>query len=299
MNYLYHLIIYLSVYTIAALGLNLVVGYMGFLTLAHAGYYALGAYACALAMIKLQWSFMPAMALGVGLAIILSLAITIPAWRSKGDAFVLVTIAVQTCLFGVFDNWYDSSAEIGTLRNLTNGTFGIPGVPHPDIFGLSINSMPALAAFALCAALGCAGVMWLLMRSPWGRMLRCIRDDELAARSLGKRVRPAKAQAVGLACGLAAIAGAIQVSYVGFIDPSSASLDMSIVFLSMVLLGGSGNFRGPVVGAVIMLLIPEALRFLDLPDAVGASIRVMLYGAMLILLMHIRPHGVAGDYRVE
>lgn len=269
MSYLLHLLIYLAMYSIIALSLNLVVGYCGLLALSHAAYFTVGSYACALAMLKLGWNFIPAAALGMGVAIILSLAVSVPAWRFKGDFFVLVSLAVQTVLFSLFTNWTSTDAEVGTLRNLTNGTFGIADIPRPVIFGVKLDSVGGMATLSCALAGVCALLTWLLVSSPWGRLLKCMRDDELATRGLGKNVRLAKIQAIAIACGMVALAGAIYASYVSYIDPSSAALDQSILMLCIVVVGGAGNFRGPLVGALLLLAIPELLRFAHLPDAVA------------------------------
>jgi branched-chain amino acid transport system permease protein len=126
-----------------------------------------------------------------------------------------------------------------------------------------------------------------------------MRDDELAARGRGKTVRLVKVQVFAVACGLVAVAGALYASYVSYIDPTSASLDESILMLSFVLVGGVGNFRGPLVGAFVLLAIPEMLRFVDMPSAVAAEVRLMAYGLLLLLMMHHRPQGIAGVYRPE
>jgi branched-chain amino acid transport system permease protein len=126
-----------------------------------------------------------------------------------------------------------------------------------------------------------------------------MRDDELAAKNLGKNVQLLKVQALFVACALAAVAGALYASYTSYIDPSLASMDQSILLLSMIFVGGMGNLKGPLAGAAILLLIPEVLRFMNIPDAVAAEIRVMLYGLMLVLIVRFRPEGVVGDYKVN
>jgi branched-chain amino acid transport system permease protein len=126
-----------------------------------------------------------------------------------------------------------------------------------------------------------------------------MREDDLATRGLGKNTRLAKIHAFAISCGMVAIAGSLYAAHVRYIDPSSASLDESILMLSMVIVGGLGNLRGPMVGAAVLILLPEALRFLDLPDAQAANLRMLLYGLMLILMMHFRPQGIAGKYRME
>lgn len=299
MNYLLHLLIYFNLYVILALSLNLIIGYCGLLTLAHAAYFAIGAYTYALATLKLGLGFIPALGLAMGIAMILSLAVSLPAWRFRGDFFVMLTLAVQTLIFSLCHNWFSPQAELGTWSNLTNGPLGISGVPKPAILGSTFATIGSIAALTSVLAALCAGLVWILVRSPWGRLLKAIRDDELAARNLGKNSRLAKVQVFAIACALAAVSGVIYCSYVSYIDTSAASIDDSILFLSMVLVGGVGNFRGPFVGAFVLLAIPELLRFAQLPDAIAANLRLMAYGGLLVLMAHFRPQGLAGEYRLE
>jgi branched-chain amino acid transport system permease protein len=235
MNYFLHLLIYLNIYLIVSMSLNLVVGYCGLLTLAHAGYFALGSYVYALAALKLGWGFVPGMLLSVGIAAGLSLAVSLPAWRFRGDFFVMISLAVQVLLFSLFYNW----------TNLTNGSEGLANIPKPKLLGISFDSMGSIAALSLMLAAGCALLSWLLLTSPWGRLLQAMRDDELATRGLGKNTRLLKVQAFAIACGMVAIAGVIYAAYISYIDPSAASLDHSILMLCMIIVGGMGNFWGP------------------------------------------------------
>jgi branched-chain amino acid transport system permease protein len=299
MNYLLHLVIYLNIYVIMAMSLNMIVGYTGLLSLAHAGYFAIGSYAYALVSVQLGLGFLPSLSLAVGIAAILSLALSLPALRFKGDFFVMSSLAVQTLLFTLFNNWSSTGAKPGTFANLTNGQFGIAGIPKPSFFHYEVNTLPGIAILSLALAALSSLLCWRLLSSPWGRLLKSLRDDELALRSLGKNVRLAKVQAFAIACGLAAIAGAIYASYVGYINPSAASLDESILMFSMVIVGGVSNLRGPLVGALILLAIPELLRFVQIPDAIAANVRLLLYGTALVVMMHFRPQGIAGEYRIQ
>ncbi|HAZ43124.1 MAG TPA: branched-chain amino acid ABC transporter permease [Cyanobacteria bacterium UBA11369] len=289
MNYLLHLLIYLSIYLIVSLSLNLIVGYCGLLTLAHAGYFALGSYVYALATLKLGWGFMPATILSIGIAAVLSLAVSLPAWRFRGDFFVMITLAVQVLLFGLFYNW----------TALTGGALGLAGIPKPKLLGIQFDSIGAMAMLSLVLAGGCTLICWLLLNSPWGRLLQAMRDDELATRALGKNTRLLKVQAFAFACSMVAIAGVIYAAYVSYIDPSAAALDRSILMLCMVIVGGVGNFWGPLVGAAVLVAIPEVLRFTFIPDAYAANIRLLLYGLLLVVMMHFRPQGLAGNYRID
>lgn len=299
MNYLLHLLIYLNIYVIVALSLNLVVGYCGLLTLAHAGYFAIGAYTYALATLKLGCGFIPAALMAMVVAAVLSLAVSLPSWRFKGDFFVMISLAVQTLVFSLLHNWFSPTSGPGTWANLTNGPFGLAGISKPVIGSIKFATIGSIAALSTVLALLTGMVIWLFVSSPWGRLLKAMRDDELAARGLGKNTRMAKVQAMAIACAFAALAGVIYSSYVSYVDPSSASLEESILMLCMVLVGGVGNFRGPLVGAFILLAIPELLRFSHFPDAAAANIRLLAYGALLVVMAHFRPKGLAGEYRLE
>ncbi len=196
-------------------------------------------------------------------------------------------------------NWFNAGAPVGSLSNLTNGPFGIAGIPRPTILGYRFDSIGSIAGLSLGLLALSALVFWRLKGSPWGRLLRAMRDDELAARGLGKNTRLAKVQAFAFSCAFAGLAGVIYASYVSYVDPSSASLDESILLLSMLLVGGAGNFRGPLVGAAVLLAIPEILRFAAIPDSVAANLRLLIYGLLLVVMMHLRPQGLAGEYRVR
>jgi branched-chain amino acid transport system permease protein len=289
MNYIYHLLIYLDIYIIIAMSLNLLMGYGGLLQIAHAAYYGIGAYTTALLMVKLGWGFIPAIILSSIVSGILSLLVSLPAWRFKGDYFVMLSLSVQVAVYSLLYNWTD----------LTNGPFGITGIPRPAILIFKFDSIDSIFWLSAALALLCGAVMFVLLKSPWGRSLKAMRDDELAARGLGKNTRLLKLQAFLIACSMAAVAGGLYATYVSYIDPTSFTLDESILMLSMVIIGGTGNFRGPIVGALTLIAIPEILRFLHVPDAVAANVRLLAYGLLLILMAHVRPQGLAGEYRFK
>jgi branched-chain amino acid transport system permease protein len=299
MSYVLHLLIYLNIYMIEAMSLNIVTGYCGLMSLAHAGYFAIGGYTYAVLAIRFGLGFIPALFIGVLLSALLSLAVSVPAWRFKGDTFVIASLAVQSLLFSLFYNWTSPNEPIGTWKNLTNGPFGAAGIPIPVIFGIRLDTIESITVLSVILCILCGIISWRLMASPWGRLLRAMRDDELAARGLAKNVRLTKIRAFAISCAMVAAAGSIYAAYVSYIDPTSASLDESILMLCMVLVGGMGNLRGPLVGAAVLLLIPEILRFAHIPDPVAANVRLLIYGLIIALMMHIRPQGLAGEYRIQ
>ena len=299
MSYLLHLLIYFSIYVIVALSLNLVVGYCGLLTLAHAAYFATGGYIYALLTLQLGWGFLPAAAATAVVCGALSLLVAVPAWRFRGDSFVLVTLAVQALIVGALHNWVAAGSPPGTWSNLTNGPFGLAGISRPAIFGIHLDTQGSFFALSTVLTLAACVICRALYRSPWGRLLRAIRDDELAARGLGKNVRLAKLQALAVSGALVGLAGALYAAYTSYLHPSVGSLEQSILMLCMVIVGGAGNFRGPILGAAVLLLIPELLRLIQVPDAAAGHFQLLAYGLLLIFVVLIRPQGLAGNYRLE
>jgi branched-chain amino acid transport system permease protein len=296
MTYLLHLLVYFDIYLVVALSLELVVGRCGLLTVAHAGYYAIGGYSYAILAIRLGWGIVAASLAAVLVAAVLSLLVSLPSWRLRGDFFFLASLAVQAVIYSALSNWSAPNAPVGSLRNLTNGPFGITMIPAPTVMGHVLTQPIQFALFTTAIALFSGFVLFRLESSPWGRMLMAMRDDELAARGLGKNTRLAKVQAFAISSAFAALAGVLYVAHIRYIDPTSGRLDESIFMLSIVIVGGLGVFRGPIVGAALLIAIPEALRFLALPDTLAANVRLLLYGLLLLVLMHLRPQGIAGKY---
>ncbi|MFO1061597.1 MAG: branched-chain amino acid ABC transporter permease [Dongiaceae bacterium] len=300
MNYLLHLLILFDVYLITAISLNVVVGYVGLLTLAHAGYFALGAYGYALAALLLGWGFVPSLVAALAVTALASLPLAIASWRFRGDFFVLFSLAVQVLLISALRNWHDPTQPFGTWSNVTNGDFGIMNIPAPAIGALDLGTQGRIALLFTLLATGVAALAAVLLRSPWGRMVRAVRDDELAARGLGKNIHLVKLQGIAIGCAVAGFAGALFASYSSFIDPTLADLDQSTLLLAMIIVGGVGSaVLGPLVGAALLIAIPELLRFVHLPITMAAELRLALYGLLLILFVHARPQGIAGRYRMD
>lgn len=289
MNYLFHILIMICIYAILSLSLNLLIGYAGLFSIAHAAFYGIGAYTATLLMMKLGFNFLLALLCGILVAGISGLLIAYPSLRLKGDYFVLASLGFQLIVFSISYNW------IG----LTRGPYGIPGIPRPSIFGFKVDSLPLYLILSLVILFLVFMFIRLLCRSPFGRALKALREDELAAGALGKDIPNLKIWAFVIAGGLAAISGGLYATYVTYIDPTSFNLDESIFIIAIVLIGGSGNLKGPIVGAVFMIILPEVLRFLGIPSTVAPNVRQMIYGALLIILMRYRSQGLVGEYKFE
>lgn len=288
-EYLFHLLVYFEVFVLVSLSLNLLIGYGGLLQIAHAGYFGVGAYCAALLSLRLGFGFFPALAVAALVTSLLSLLVSLPAWRFRGDYFLLVSLAVQVVLYSVLYNWVE----------LTNGPHGLVGIPRPAITGSQFAIIRGMVVLYGAITASLVLLLALLKKSPFGLALEAMREDELAARSLGLPVRRLKIEAFAVGSAIVGVAGGMYAAYLSYIDPTSFDLDDSILMLSMVIVGGTGNLRGPILGAAVLIALPEALRLFPLPDAFAANARLLAYGLLLILMMHWRPQGLAGTYRFE
>ena len=289
MNYFLHILVMIEIYIILALSLNFLIGFTGLFSLTHAAFYGIGAYISALLMVKLGLNYFITIPLAVLGAILISLIVALPSLRLKGDYFILSTLAFQILIFSILYNCIP----------LTRGPYGIPGIPQPEIFGFKITEIYQFSLLGLFLTGLVILIFARLYFSPFGRVLKSIREDEMAAQSLGKNTTRFKILAFVIGSGLAAIAGTIFATYVTYIDPTSFSLDESIFIVTVLIIGGTGNLKGPVIGVIIMLVIPEILRFLRIPDTIAPNIRQMIYGALLIIIVRFRPQGLLGEYRLE
>jgi len=289
MEYLLHILILIGIYVILSVSLNLIAGYAGLLSIAHAAFYGIGAYVVALMALYWESPFWINILCAVILSGLLGALVGIPSLRIRGDYFVIATFAFQVITFSVLNNWV----------GFTGGPMGLPGIPQPVIFGWKVSSH--LGFFLLVGVL-CSLILWVscrIVRSPFGRVLKAIREDEVFAQAAGKNVAAYKMFVFVIGAGMAAVAGAMYAYYISFIDPTSFTVMESIFILSIVIIGGAGSLRGPVVGAVVLVTLPEMLRFVGLPSSVAANVRQILYGGLLVAFMMWRPQGFLGEYSFE
>jgi len=289
MNYILHILIMIEIYLILGLSLNLLMGYGGLFSLAQAAFYGVGAYISALMMINLGMNFFLTLPFAILGCMLLALIVALPSLRLKGDYFMLATLSFQTLVFTILYNWIP----------VTRGPYGIPGIPSPVLFGFKISEVWQFFLLGLVFTAAAVYIFKKLYHSPYGRALKAIRDNELLAVSLGKNTTQFKVTAFVISGGIAALAGALFAAYVSYIDPTSFTLDESIFIVTIIVVGGTGNLKGPIIGAFIILIIPEILRFLHIPDTIAPNIRQIIYGALIVLMMRLRPQGILGDYKFE
>ncbi|MDL1980457.1 MAG: branched-chain amino acid ABC transporter permease [Deltaproteobacteria bacterium] len=286
MEYLLHILILIGIYVILSVSLNLITGYAGLLSIAHAAFYGVGAYVAALLALKFYSPFLANIFCAVILSGLLGALVGIPSLRIRDDYFAIATFAFQVITFSIMNNWV----------SLTSGPMGLPGIPQPAIFGWKITTHYdfLIVIFFLCAV-----TLWIshkIVTSPFGRVLKAIREDEVFAQAMGKNVASYKVLIFVIGAGMASVAGVMYAYYISFIDPTSFTIMESIFIISIVIIGGAGNIWGSVLGAAVLVILPEALRFLGMPSSIAANMRQIIYGTLLVIFMLFRPQGFIGEY---
>ncbi|MGY8637787.1 branched-chain amino acid ABC transporter permease [Bradyrhizobium sp. 14AA] len=265
-----------AVMTIAAMGLNLTLGYAGQVSLAQGAFVGIGAYAAAI-MTTHGWPLPAAILVAIALSFAVGWVLGYPALRVQHHYLAFVTLAFSTLAFLVFRNesW------------LTGGIYGISNIPRPHIFGFATNK--PLPFYYVC--LGSLAIVslavWWLIRSPWGRAFMALRENPLRAQSLGIDTRRYTLMAFAIGSALGGVAGALYAPLTQYIDPVPFNLSLSLDLLMMVIVGGAGFYFGPFLGSMIAVLLPEWLRFTE-------GYYLMLYAIAVMLLLIWSPTGILG-----
>ena len=284
MEYLIHLAILFSIYAILGISLNMVVGYTGLLSVTHAAFYGIGAYATAILSVTYHWNFFVTILVGMVLAAVISLLIGLVLSRFSGDYYALASLGFNIIVYSIFLNW----------QNVTRGPLGIPGIERPGFVGANWQFLIMVAIFLLAVY----GISQFLATSSFGRVLKAIREDEQAIQVFGYQTHYYKLVIFIIGAMMAAVAGSLFATYITFIDPSTFTLLESIFMLAIVILGGLANNKGAVLGALFLILLPEILRFVGFPTDIAAQMRQVVYGVLLVLLMLYRPQGLIGEYEL-
>jgi len=286
MEYLFHVVVIISIYAVLASSLDLIAGHAGLVSVSHAAFYGLGAYMAALVTVYFRAHFLLGMLAGITVVVAASLVVSLPSLRLRDDYFAIATFAFQLILSNLLNDWV----------TVTRGALGISGIPRPVIFGWEPRSNLEFAALGLSLVAVAHVVVGRLTTSPFGRVLRAIREDEVFAQSLGKDTLRFKVTVFGIAAMLASCAGALYAHYMTYIDATSFTLNESMLVLSMVIIGGAGSRWGPLFGAAVLVIIPEALRFVGFPGPLAAKLRQLSYGGLLVFMLMVRPRGLVGRY---
>jgi branched-chain amino acid transport system permease protein len=264
------------VLTIAAIGLNLTLGYAGQVSLAQGAFVGIGAYSVAL-LTQAGWPYPAAFAAGGALCFGIGWILGYPALRVQHHYLAFVTLAFTTLVFLVLRNeeW------------LTGGIYGINGIARPILLGWSTAKPRDFYFFSLGSLTVLAAAAWWMLRSPWGRAFVALRENPIRALSLGLDTRRYTLMAFAIGSSLGGLSGALYAPLVQFIEPNSFALALSFNLLLMVIVGGSGYFFGPFVGALIAVLLPEWLR-------VTQGYYLIVYAASIMVMMALCPSGLLG-----
>lgn len=280
--YLLHILTLSCLYAIPAVGLNLMLGYTGLVSLGHMGFAGIGAYTAAVLMVDARLGFWSALALASLASGAAGAAIGALCLRFRSHFFMIVTLAFGLVLYSVMNNWDE----------VTRGAAGFPGIPRPapisigDV-SLEFGRLPSFYRLALTAALAAFALQWLIVRSDFGRVLAAIRQDEPLAASKGVNAMLYKTAVFAVGSGLAGFGGVFFVSFLRAASPVAFNMAESINAVLIVVVGGAGNLAGPALGALLYVGLPEYLR-------VASEMRLAAFGLLLVAIMLFAPRGLSG-----
>lgn len=278
------IVIYVGIYSVLAMSLNLVVGYTGLLSLCQAAFFAIGAYTTAIGMVTLKLNFWLIFPLSGVIASLLGLLVGLPTIRLKGDYLAIATLGFGEIVRNVILNW----------DPVTRGPLGFTGVPNPSFFGYPLNPFKKWPFVILVWVF--VLLVYLLFRyflkSRFGRALKAVREDEIAVSSLG--INPVKFKIAAFLIGgfIAGMAGSIWAVFNQAVMPDDFTFMLSFLILCMVVLGGQGNLISSLAGAVIVVSASELPRLFGLTDLISPQLRQILFGMILVLMMIYRPQGI-------
>jgi branched-chain amino acid transport system permease protein len=239
-------------------------------------------------MLNFGWNFFLAMLAGMLAAGAIALATGLVFSRLREVYYAFATIGFTVITYSIFLNW----------QNVTQGPLGLPGIPRPVLFGFQFSNNISFLFLAGVLLLIVYLISQFIIRSSFGRVLNAIREDEQMISIFGYATSYYKLVIFVIGAMLAALAGSLFASYISFIDPSSFPLFESIFILAIVILGGLGSTRGALLGALVLIILPEALRFVGFSPDIAAQMRQVVYGLILIVLMLYRPQGLLGKFRM-
>ena len=274
-SYVLQVAVYCGIYIMLAISLNLLVGYTGIFSMGHVGFYCVGAYTSALLATKLGMPFIVCFLGGGVLAALIGALVGFAALRLNDVFLAFATMGLGEVIRIIIQN-----------ADFTNGALGVTGIPMPEWFG---HPMDRVEFYYMVLVIVVALVILTnrLVHSNTGRTLMTIRDDANAAASLGVNVFSYKMKAMVLSCFVAGLAGSLYATFVQYINASNFVINVSINIIAMVAIGGMGTVSGPILGAVILQILPEAIRFLS-------NFRQLMFGAALVISIMFAPKGLVG-----
>lgn len=278
MDYVYSVVVLISLFVILASSFNLIIGYGGLISIAHPIFYGLGAYTSALLARDLGMPVALAMLAAMVTATVLSIALSLPSLRISGDYLLIASIGFQLGMIELIKN----------LR-FTGGASGVSNIPP---FLVPTLGRPAYVALILAVAVVVVVLVRRIAHGDYGRAISAMRDDETAFAALGRDAKWMKISLFALGSGIAGLAGALYAHYFRFVTVEQFEILMSSTILTMVVVGGMRTPYGPVVGAILLQALPQAITFLNLPPALLGPLQGLLFTGLVLIFMFVRPGGL-------
>lgn len=277
MEYFVSLLVMIGLYVTLSSSFNLIIGYGGLISIAHPVFFALGAYTTGVLSVNTSLHPLVTIAAGGAVAALASFMLSLPSLRISGDYLLITSIGFQLGVIEIIKN-----------LDFVGGASGLSGIPN--IIETHRSLKFALALLLLAAAV----VLFVrkLTRGPYGRAIRAMRDDELAFSALGRNAMNIKIAIFALGSGIAGVAGGLYAYYYQYLTPDQFEILQSAMILTMVVVGGMGSVFGPTVGAVLLIALPEAITFLNLPAEVMGPLRGIIFTALVIVFLFLRPQGL-------
>ncbi len=286
--YFLSLLILVTIYWIFSLSLQVSLGFAGFLNFGHIAFIAIGAYASSL-LSKVGVPFGLSILLGATISMMFGYLVALPCRRLKGDYLALITLGFSLIVFVVALNW----------AGLTGGPAGLADIPSPQLFGISLASNSHFLVFSFFVSLCTYLIIKRLSATPFGTALQAARDDELGTQVLGISTFKLITVSFALSAFFAGLGGGLFAHYITFIDPSLFTLSQFIPILAIVILGGLTSLEGTLLATVVVVLLPEPLRFLSLSSSVIGPARELSYSLLLLILLVLQPRGFYGKIRLK
>lgn len=283
MEYFVSLTVLFGLYVILSSSFNLILGYGGLMSIAHPVFFAFGAYTTGFLAIQTNTHPLVAVLAGGALAMAMSFMMSVPSLRISGDYLLITSIGFQLGFLEVIKN-----------VELVGGASGLSNIPNI----VSGDWRSAIFALISCgtAAVVVVVIRWLV-RSPYGLAITAMRDDELAFAAVGRNAMSIKLSIFAIGSGMAGVAGGIYAYYFQYLTPEQFGIFESAMILTMVVVGGMGSVWGPVVGSILLLALPQAITFLDFPPSVMAPLQGLIYTALVIMFLFLRPQGLLGSIK--
>ncbi len=274
MEYILHLFIIVCIYIMLSQSLSLS-AQGGLISLAHAGFYGIGAYSAAILSTEYQLSFLIILFIALLCSGFLAVLVASIALRTMEDYFIICTLGIQAVVFSIMNNW----------MQMTNGPLGISGIPTLTILRFPTDNKILFLFIVVIFVLATHFLIKYLTTTAFGLTLRSISEDEIYTASIGKNVYLTKLISFTISGMLASIPGVFYAYYISYVAPVSFTINESIFILSIVIIGGLRNLQGIAYATIFLILLPEVLRFIGLPNAIAANIRQIIYGLMLIIVV--------------